>query len=65
MGFSQEEGLVWTYYVPKKREEPQWDVYFVLLLNRNQNRGLWERVGRGKVFKAAFGERSWEEIKLG
>ena len=40
-------------------------MYFVLLLNRNQNRGLWERVGRGKVFKAAFGERSWEEIKLG
>ncbi|KAK5663275.1 hypothetical protein OQA88_3702 [Cercophora sp. LCS_1] len=63
--FTVEECPVWTYYVPKERDESEWDLYFVLLLQRNLERGLWERVGVGKVFKVAFGERSWDEIKLG
>jgi hypothetical protein len=37
----------------------------VLLLERNAERGLWERVGIGKVFKAAFSEKTWDEMKLG
>jgi hypothetical protein len=64
-GFTHKECPVWTYYIPKEREESRWDVYFVLLLQRNVERGLWERVGLGKVFKAAFWEQTWDEIKLG
>ena len=56
---------VWTYYIPKGREESEWDLYFVLLLERNEERGVWERVGLGKVFQAAFRGNSWAEIKLG
>jgi hypothetical protein len=36
----------------------------VLLLERNVERGLWERAGPGKVFKTAFQERTRDEIKL-
>ncbi|KAI5860078.1 heterokaryon incompatibility protein-domain-containing protein [Durotheca rogersii] len=65
-GFTEEECPVWTYYIPKERKESEWDVYFVLLLERNLERGVWERAGLGKVFKAAFLlEQSWDEIKLG
>ncbi|KAE8153244.1 hypothetical protein BDV25DRAFT_137150 [Aspergillus avenaceus] len=64
-GFTIDECPSWTYYIPRERDESEWDLYYVLLLQRNQERGLWERVGLGKVFKAAFEERSWSEIKLG
>ena len=64
-GFTMDECPVWTYYIPKERDESEWDAYFVLLLQRNPERGLWERVGLGKVFKAAFRDQSWDEIKLG
>jgi len=63
--FTPDECPVWTYYIPKAREESQWDVYFVLLLERNVEMGVWERAGLGKVFQAAFREKSWAEIKLG
>ncbi|KAM5341374.1 hypothetical protein ACJ41O_014405 [Fusarium nematophilum] len=63
--FTQEECPVWTYYIPKERDESEWDLYFVLLLQRNMERGVWERVGLGKAFQAAFRDRSWAEIKLG
>ncbi|KAK7757001.1 hypothetical protein SLS62_001017 [Diatrype stigma] len=63
--FTPEECPVWTYYIPKEREESEWDVYFVMLLQQNAERGLWERAGLGKVFKAAFREQWWDEIKLG
>ncbi|KAI3317941.1 heterokaryon incompatibility protein-domain-containing protein [Xylariaceae sp. AK1471] len=65
-GFTLDERPVWTYYFPHERDESAWDVYFVLLLQRNAERGLWERVGLGKVFKAVFErEGSWDEVKLG
>jgi hypothetical protein len=63
--FAQEECPVWTYYIPKERDESDWDLYYVLLLERNAERGVWERAGLGKVFQAAFREKTWDEIKLG
>lgn len=63
--FTEEECPLWTYYIPKDRSESRWDLYFVIMLERNVERGLWERAGLGKVFQAAFMERSWDEIKLG
>lgn len=64
-GFTAEEFPVWNYYITKAREDSEWDLYFVLLLERNNERALWERVGLGKVFKAAFKGSVWREIKLG
>lgn len=63
--FTKEECPVWTYYIPKERDESEWDLYYVLLLQRNAPRGLWERAGLGKAFQAAFREKTWDEIKLG
>ena len=60
-----EECPVWNYYIPKEKDESEWDLYYVMLLERNRERALWERVGLGKVFQAAFGEAVWDEIKLG
>ncbi|KAK0714489.1 hypothetical protein B0H67DRAFT_644348 [Lasiosphaeris hirsuta] len=45
--FARDECPIWTYYIPKERDESEWDVYFMLLLQRNLERGLWERVGLG------------------
>lgn len=63
--FTEDECPVWTYYIPKERDESEWDLYFVLLLERNKERGVWERVGLGKVFQPAFRQGTWDEIKLG
>jgi Heterokaryon incompatibility protein (HET) len=63
--FTLEECPEWTYYVPKSREESEWDLYFVLLIMRDNEKLIWERVGLGKVFQAAFNGCSWDEIKLG
>ncbi|KAG8167099.1 hypothetical protein KVR01_002788 [Diaporthe batatas] len=63
--FTMGECPVWNYYIPKEREDSEWDLYFVLLLERNKERALWERVALGKVFKAAFSGSVWDEIKLG
>ncbi|KAK8045582.1 hypothetical protein PG993_005606 [Apiospora rasikravindrae] len=46
-------------------EHDKWDLYHVLLLQRDEERRLWERRGLGKVFKAAFRDKEWAEIKLG
>jgi len=63
--FTDDECPIWTYYIPKERDESEWDLYFVLLLERNKERGVWERVGLGKVFQPAFRKGTWDEIKLG
>lgn len=65
--FTREECQTWNYYIPKERDESDWDLYFVLLLQHNPSRGVWERAGLGKAFKAAFTPlvARWEEIKLG
>jgi hypothetical protein len=63
--FTNEECETWTYYIPKEREqsESEWDLYFVLLVERKEE--MWERVGVGKVFKEAFRSSTWKEIMLG
>jgi Heterokaryon incompatibility protein (HET) len=63
--FTSEECPEWTYYVPSQRDESEWDLYFVLLIERDSEKLIWERVGLGKVYKAAFNGASWSEIKLG
>lgn len=64
--FTQEECETWTYYIPKEREQSEWDLFYVLLVSRN--RLFWHRVALGKVFKAGFenGEpaKNWKEIVL-
>ena len=62
--FAKEECDVWTYYIPKEREQSEWDLYYVLLIERKENT-RWERVALGKVFKAAFADAEWKEIILG
>ena len=63
--FTSEECDVWTYYIPKEREQSEWDLYYVLLLERDRRGMKWERVAVGKVFKAAFAGAEWKEIILG
>ena len=63
--FTNEECPVWNYYIPKEKDESEWDLYYVMLLQRNKERALWERVAVGKVFQAAFRGAVWDEIKLG
>ncbi len=65
MSFTREECPEWNHDIHKEREESEWDLYYVLLLERNTERALWERVGLGEVFQAAFANASWGEIKLG
>jgi Heterokaryon incompatibility protein (HET) len=61
--FTQEECDIWTYYIPKGRDQSEWDLYYVLLV---ECMGLkWQRVALGKVFKAAFSNAEWKEIILG
>ncbi|KAI4592007.1 hypothetical protein KJ359_011954 [Pestalotiopsis sp. 9143b] len=62
---TEEECPVWNYYIPKAREDSEWDLYYVMMLERNHERALWERIAIGKVFQAAFRDASWSEIKLG
>ncbi|KAK7942445.1 heterokaryon incompatibility protein-domain-containing protein [Apiospora aurea] len=73
--FTARECPAWDYdhhgQAPEVEEEglhdghDRWDLYHVLLLQRDEERRLWERRGLGKVFKAAFRDKEWAEIKLG
>jgi hypothetical protein len=60
--FTDAECGTWSYYIPKEREESEWDLFFVLLIAWSD--GRWERVGLGKVFKEAFRDATWKEIVL-
>lgn len=60
-----EEEFEWNNYINTSMEDSKWDLYFVLLLERNEERAVWERVGLGRVFKAAFKDSDWKEITLG
>ncbi|KAK0707287.1 heterokaryon incompatibility protein-domain-containing protein [Lasiosphaeris hirsuta] len=64
-GLTADECPVWSYYIPKEKDESEWDLYFVMIVDRNRERALWERVAVGKVFQAAFSDAVWDEIKLG
>lgn len=65
--FTKEECDVWTYYVPKERENSEWDLYYVFLVQQRDR--IWYRVALGKVFKASFEnaaqQKRWREIILG
>lgn len=64
--FAREECRTWSHYIPKDREDIEWDLFFVLLIDWNPEKLVWERVGLGKVFQAAFDvSREWREIVLG
>ncbi|KAI5920482.1 heterokaryon incompatibility protein-domain-containing protein [Camillea tinctor] len=65
--FTKEELPDWSYYIPNERIDSEWDVYFVLLVERFQMEGIYRRVGLGKVFKKAFthSEEEWKEVILG
>jgi hypothetical protein len=60
--FTEDECRIWSYYIPKEREESEWDLFYVLLIAWSD--GRWERVGLGKVFKEAFRDAIWKEIVL-
>ncbi|KAF4893655.1 hypothetical protein CGCF415_v012547 [Colletotrichum fructicola] len=60
--FTRDECPEWTYYIPKEREQSEWDLFYVLLIERKDEK--WERVGVGKVFKEAFHNSKQKEIML-
>ena len=62
--FTKDECDIWTYYIPKEREQSEWDLYYVLLIERKDNM-RWERVALGKAFRAPFANAEWKEIILG
>ncbi|MCJ1236230.1 hypothetical protein MMC14_004208 [Varicellaria rhodocarpa] len=67
--FSQEEYTGWTYYIPKEREQSEWDLYYVLLIEVNEMK-VSRRLGLGKVYKEAFENscepgKTWKEVILG
>lgn len=66
--FSHDELASWNYYIPKDREQSEWDLYYALLIEYDGQ--IARRVGLGKVFKAAFsnscaGPKQWKEFLLG
>lgn len=64
MKFSTTECETWNYYIPKERDQSEWDLFYMLLIERKDEK--WERVGLGKVFKEAFMRTAkWKEIMLG
>ncbi|KAK7733322.1 hypothetical protein SLS53_008219 [Cytospora paraplurivora] len=64
--FSKDECRNWSHYIPKDLEDVEWDLFFVLLIDWNSEKLVWERVGLGKVFQAAFDwSGQWSEILLG
>lgn len=67
-GFDEKEEYAgWTYYIPKEREQSEWDLYYVMLIETEGD--ISQRVGIGKVFKQAFYNsfapgRRWDEFIL-
>jgi hypothetical protein len=51
--FSTEEFDGWTYYIPKEKEESEWDLWYVLLVEKIDD-VVVKRMGLGKVFQDAF-----------
>lgn len=67
--FSTEECDSWNYYVPGEREASAWDLFYVLLIEEDDE-GISRRAGLGKVFMEAFehsyrGGKQWSEFILG
>jgi Heterokaryon incompatibility protein (HET) len=66
-GFTDEECGSWNYYIPKEREDSEWDLFYVMCIQESGIKELWERVGLGKVFQTGFEKNGgrWAEIALG
>lgn len=69
MNFSPDEYGTWNFYLPKERELSAWDLFYVYLIVEDDE-GIAQRAGLGKVFKEAFshscgGEKEWSEFILG
>lgn len=62
--FGKDECDIWTCYIPKEREQSEWDLFCVPLIERKENM-RWECVELGKAFKDAFAGAEWKEIILG
>lgn len=67
--FTDDECPSWTYPIPKNKEDIDWDLFNVMVveLEPKGTRPVFERRGVGKILKVAFenGNQSWEEITLG
>ena len=67
--FSEDEYDDWAYYNATDRQESDWDLFFVLMIERKDD--ISYRVGLGKVFKEAFHNscrpegKEWKEFILG
>jgi hypothetical protein len=67
--FSAEEYDSWSFYIPKEREQSEWDLYYALLV---VDHGSYkERAGLAKIYQHAFHSNSfkssceWKYITLG
>ena len=66
--FFDEEMPEWTYYIPKEKHDSSWDLWYVILLETDED-GISRRLGVGKVFKDAFHQSffpgmDWREFIL-
>ena len=66
--FAQDEYEGWMYYISKDREQSEWDLFYVLLIEIKDE--IAYRVGLGKVYQEAFEnscreEKQWNEFILG
>ncbi|KAK8172595.1 heterokaryon incompatibility protein-domain-containing protein [Phyllosticta citrichinensis] len=66
--FTKDECGTWSFYVPLDRQQSEWDLNYVMLVETQS--GVHYRVGVGKVFQHAFrngvrGSSRWEEVVLG
>ena len=64
--FTPEEFTGWNYYIPKERDESEWDLWYVLLVEKIDE-VVVRRVGLGKVFQEAFENscspgKEWKEF---
>ncbi|KAM7215981.1 Heterokaryon incompatibility protein (HET) domain containing protein [Rhypophila decipiens] len=57
----------WTFYDGTARADSEWSLFYVMAVTKDEKRGVWERLGLGKVFQSAFRKSgcTWEEIVLG
>lgn len=58
--FEGEELSSWSYYIPEERGLAEWYLYYSMLVKWDTKRKVAERVGLGKIYKAAFAEASWD-----
>jgi hypothetical protein len=68
--FSKDECANWTYYIPTERDQSEWYLYYVLLIEYDEGTKIASRVGLGKIYKEAFFNscdpgRHWKEFILG